>query len=110
MRFSRFLVKPVAVLALVGGTVALAGDLATLDKFCVVSSTPCSSMLYILPSPAAVGQVCNVSANGLPVASVVLVPGGNYVMAPTYSATTCYVASGPGIESAALHPDNPGIN
>ena len=104
MRFSRFLVKPVAVLALVAGTVALAGDLATLDKFCVVNSTSCSAMLYILPSPAAVGQVCNVTANGLPVASVVLMPGGNYVAAPSFGPMTSYVASGPGIEAKWWNP------
>jgi len=104
MRVLRFAVKPVAVLALFAGTVAVAGDLAKLEKFDAVCSTPLNTMLCVVPSDAAVGQVCNVSANGVPVACVVLQPGTNYVVAPSFGPSTCYVASGPGIEGKWYNP------
>lgn len=104
MRVSRFFAKPVAVLALFAGTVAVAGDLATLDTFDSVCSDPCSTMLRIVPSAAAVGRVCNVTANGLPVACVVLQPGPNFVPAPSFGPATSYVASGPGVEGKWWNP------
>lgn len=104
MRVWKLFATPVAAFALFAGTAAIAGDLATLDSFGAVNSTPCMTMLCIVPSPAAVGRVCNVSANGLPVASIVLAPGSNYVGAPSFGPATNYVASGPGIEGKWYNP------
>ena len=107
MRVLKLVATSVAALALFAGTAAVASDLATLQSFAPVNTNPCMTMLCIVPSPQAVGQVCMVSSGGTPVASVVLVPGNNYVAAPT---SGWYAASGPGIEASCIHPDNPGIN
>lgn len=110
MRILKSFAMPLAAIALFAGTVAVAADLATIDSFKAVDSTPCSTLLCIVPSPAAVGRVCNVTANGVPVATVLLAPGPNMVAAPSFGPATCYAATGPGLDAAALHPDNPGIN
>jgi hypothetical protein len=104
MRVWKLFATPVAAFALFAGTAAIAGDLATLDSFYAAKSDPCMTMLCVVPSPAAVGRVCNVSANGLPVASIVLAPGNNYVGAPSFGPATNYVASGPGIEAKWYNP------
>ena len=101
MRVLKLVATSVAALALFAGTAAVASELATLESFAPVKSDPCMTLLCIVPSPQAVGQVCMVSSGGTPVASVVLVPGNNYVAAPT---STCYVASGPGIEGKWWNP------
>lgn len=104
MRVLKLVATQVAALALFAGTAAIAGDSAALDSFTAVNSTPCMTVLSIVPSPAAVGQVCNVSANGMPVASVVLAPGSNLVPAPSFGPATCYTASGPAIEGKWYNP------
>ena len=110
MRVSKLVATPVAALTLFVAGAAIAGDLATIQTFDAVNSTPCATVLCIVPSPEAVGRVCNVSANGLPVASVPLMPGPNFVVAPAFGPATSYTASGPGIGPSSCHPDNPGIN
>lgn len=103
MRVSKLVATPVAALALFAGA-AVAGDLATIDSFDAVNSTSMSTVLRIVPSPQAVGQICIVSANGLPVASVPLTPGPNFVVAPAFGPATSYTATGPGIEGKWFNP------
>jgi hypothetical protein len=110
MRVWKLFATPVAAFALFAGTAAVAGDLATLDSFCAVNSNPCMTMLCVVPSPTAVGRVCNVSANGLPVASIVLAPGNNFVGAPSFGPATNYVASGPGIQAKSILEEGLGLN
>ena len=109
MRVSRFFVKPLAVLALFAATAAVAAELATVD-LTVVNSTPTSAMLCVVPSPAAVGQPCTLTANGMPVASFVLQPGGNYRVVPSFGPATIYAATGPGIEGKSILEEGLGLN
>lgn len=109
MRVSKLVATPVAALALFAGA-AIAGDLATIESFSAVNSTPCSTVLCIVPSPEAVGLICNVSANGVPVAAVPLMPGPNFVAAPAFGPATCYTASGPGIQGKSILEEGTGLN
>ena len=110
MRVSTVFVKPLAVLALFGGlvAVAVADGVSGIESLTVVNSTPTCAMLRVVPTPAAVGQICTISANGLPVAQCVLAPGGTYVGVPSFGPATNYTASVPGLEEGKWY--NPGSN
>lgn len=109
--------KLVATLGLVGlgaAATSAVGLPNQLDAFALVHQDPALTMLDVVAPPELAGAVCTILDGpafcvGMPVGSVVLVPGHNLIAVPNLPGDGVYTAIGP-FEAKPLDDNDCGAN
>lgn len=114
MRMVRNVLATLGLVGLGAAATSAIGLPNQLDAFVLVHQDPMVTMLDVVAPPELAGAVCTILDGpafgvGVPVGSVVLVPGHNPIAVPNLPGDGCYTAIGP-FEAKPLDDDDCGAN